>query len=180
MIAAAFVWDGSVPKPDWSAFLRETVAFERGKNGSQTPSFLHTCTPPPSSASKARFFFGFRPQNSNPRWMRERAAVSVRRRRGRIRARTRRRSHDEVTHLPQWRGEPTAAAAAASRPSSYVRPSAKGVRRDGEATRAHPQCYSPPPPSPPPPPHDPSLPSVSTWHGVIGSLLRPKNKTLAE
>lgn len=78
----------------------------------------------------------------------------------------------EVTHLPQWRGEPTIAAAAASRPSSSVRPSAKGVQRDGEATRAHPQCYSPPPP----PPHDPSLPSVSTWHGVIRSLLRPKNK----
>lgn len=79
----------------------------------------------------------------------------------------------EVTHLPQWQRQPTIAAAAASRPSSYVRPSAKGVQRDGEATRAHPQCYCPPPPSPP---HDPSLQSVSTWHGVTRSLLRPKNK----
>lgn len=34
--------------------------------------------------------------------------------------------------------------------------------------RAHPQCYSPPSP------HDPSLPSVSAWHGVIGSRLGPK------
>ena len=48
-------------------------------------------------------------------------------------------AHGQVTHLPQWRAEP---AAAASRPSSCVRPSPKGVHRDGEwrgHPRAHPQ-----------------------------------------
>lgn len=75
----------------------------------------------------------------------------------------------QVTHLPQWRGEPTAAAAAASPPSSCVRPSALRTRKVFTAMDrppwAHPQCSTPRP-------HDQNLPSVSTWHGDVGALLR--------
>jgi len=72
-----------------------------------------------------------------------------------------------VTHLPQWRGQ--RAAAAASRPSSYVRPSALRARKVFTAMerppQTHPQCYSPPP-------HDPELPSLSTWHVDVRALRR--------
>lgn len=79
----------------------------------------------------------------------------------------------QVTHLPQWRGEPTAAsAAAAGRPSSLRAVRARSVlqRCSPEMERpplkpARPQCYTPPP-------HGPNLPSVSTWHDDVGSLLR--------
>lgn len=79
----------------------------------------------------------------------------------------------QVTHLPQWRGEPTAASAAsAGRPSSLRAVRARSVpqRCSPEMERpplkpARPQCYTPPP-------HGPNLPSVSTWHDDVGSLLR--------
>lgn len=82
--------------------------------------------------------------------------------------------HGQVTHLPQWRGEPTAAAVATSRPSSYVRPSALRARKVfttmERPPRARPRCCSPPPP------HDLSLRSGSICHGDIRALLRPKKK----